>query len=559
MIEKFRILSLCFFMVCKLVFCQSQKTPDTLLQKSFDYLESQFKANAVEPNKALPYVETYLEKAKQEQLDSVILKGYFLYAYISDFETALAYCDSIIAYDTTENRLLSTAHDEKGYLYSANGKYKKALESYLEARKISKTNNNIQVLITSTYSIGVIKSLIGQKEEALEIYKEQLENFNDDALKTKFSNIYLENLFSLADSYTTNSKLDSATIYNKIGIQESLRMEELSYYPRFILGDGITRYTGGSYQRANDSLSKAIKLLQQIPDSSALAIGYYFKAKIQEQLGDLAATIELLKNAATLASKQSIQPDYLPIFESLYENYKKTDSIEKQLVYLEKFIAYNKKLESEFNGIDATLYTQYDIPELLDAKEAIITGLQEKDKISQRNIFLLSVFLTGFGILSFYYYRKRVIYKRRYDTLFQKEFESKQTYNAKSKVSKLAKIPSEVIEELLPKIEEFEKNKDFLDSSLTLNKMAKQLKSNSNYLSKTINHTKNKNFSSYISDLRINYMIEELKTNSKLLNYTIKAIASEAGFGNTESFTKAFYAKTHLYPSYFIKQLKKEQ
>ena len=36
------------------------------------------------------------------------------------------------------------------------------------------------------------------------------------------------------------------------------------------------------------------------------------------------------------------------------------------------------------------------------------------------------------------------------------------------------------------------------------------------------------------------------------------AIAQEVGFNNSESFSKAFYKKTGIYPSYFIKQLEKE-
>lgn len=546
-------------MLCYLVLGQVQNTSDTLAQKDFDYLESQFKSNLSDPDKAKLYLNTYLKKAKKIQHDSLVLRGYFFQAYLSDFDNAIAYYDSIIAYDTPLNKLLPFAHNEKGYLHYNNSNYKKSLKSYLQARSISKKTNNNQILISATYSIGLIKSLIGQKEEALGIYKEQFENFSSDTLKTKFPEGYLEGLFSLADSYITNSKLDSATIYNKLGIKESLRMEQPLYYPRFVLSEGINQYKKGVYKRANDSLSKAIDLLSQINDSSSLAIAYLFKAKTLEQSGFLASSIKFLKNADTLASKQSIQPDFSPIYESLYENYKKTDSVEKQLTYLEKFITYNKKLEKEFKGIDATLYTQYDVPELLEAKEEIIKDLQEKDKTNQRSILLLSVFLTGFGILSFYYYRKRVIYKKRYDKLFQKDIVSQSKFNQKQEMRKATKVPSEILEQLLPKIAEFENNNGFLNSSLTLNKMAKELGSNSNYLSKTINHSKAKNFSSYLSDLRVSYAIQELKTNPKLLNYTIKAIASEVGFGNTESFTKAFYAKTNLYPSYFIKQLKKEQ
>ncbi|WP_159025502.1 AraC family transcriptional regulator [Aquimarina sp. Aq78] len=41
--------------------------------------------------------------------------------------------------------------------------------------------------------------------------------------------------------------------------------------------------------------------------------------------------------------------------------------------------------------------------------------------------------------------------------------------------------------------------------------------------------------------------------------YTVQAIAQEIGFNNSEAFSKAFYKKTGIYPSYFIKKLEKQK
>ncbi|QTD36723.1 AraC family transcriptional regulator [Polaribacter batillariae] len=84
---------------------------------------------------------------------------------------------------------------------------------------------------------------------------------------------------------------------------------------------------------------------------------------------------------------------------------------------------------------------------------------------------------------------------------------------------------------------------------------AKDLNSNTNYLSKIINHYKGLSFSNYLNTLRINFIISELKVNSLYRKFTIKAIAEEAGFNNPESFSKAFYKITNVKPSFFMKQL----
>ena len=96
-------------------------------------------------------------------------------------------------------------------------------------------------------------------------------------------------------------------------------------------------------------------------------------------------------------------------------------------------------------------------------------------------------------------------------------------------------------------------------NNITLANLAIDFNTNSRYLSKIINVNKGKNFSTYISDLRIDYSIEKLKTNEKFRKLAIKGIAFEIGFNNTESFSKAFYRKTGIYPSYFIKEIEKQQ
>jgi AraC-like DNA-binding protein len=54
-------------------------------------------------------------------------------------------------------------------------------------------------------------------------------------------------------------------------------------------------------------------------------------------------------------------------------------------------------------------------------------------------------------------------------------------------------------------------------------------------------------------------VIEELKVNSKFRRYTIRAIANEIGFNTTEAFSKSFYKTTGIYPSFFMKQLEKQE
>ena len=113
-----------------------------------------------------------------------------------------------------------------------------------------------------------------------------------------------------------------------------------------------------------------------------------------------------------------------------------------------------------------------------------------------------------------------------------------------------------MVNEILIKLDDFESSKGFITKKYTLNSLSKELKTNSTYLSKVINITKGMNFSNYLNNLKIEYVLDKLTNDEQFRQvYNIKGIAKKCGFSNTQSFSTAFYKKTGLHPSYFIKQL----
>ena len=115
------------------------------------------------------------------------------------------------------------------------------------------------------------------------------------------------------------------------------------------------------------------------------------------------------------------------------------------------------------------------------------------------------------------------------------------------------------ITSILKKLDQFEEKKGFLQKDITLAILAKKCATNTKYLPKVINIHKDKSFVSYINNLRIDYILKELKENKILQKYTIKTISEEAGFNTAESFARAFKNKTGIRPSYYIRNLKKEE
>jgi AraC-like DNA-binding protein len=121
--------------------------------------------------------------------------------------------------------------------------------------------------------------------------------------------------------------------------------------------------------------------------------------------------------------------------------------------------------------------------------------------------------------------------------------------------SKNATISKEIIDQIIQKLKLFEKEKGYINSKISINSLADEFETNSKYLSKIINEFKEKSFVTYINDLRIDYIILVLKEDKKMRKYNLQAIAIECGFNSAESFSTAFFKKTGIKPSFFIKQL----
>jgi len=94
--------------------------------------------------------------------------------------------------------------------------------------------------------------------------------------------------------------------------------------------------------------------------------------------------------------------------------------------------------------------------------------------------------------------------------------------------------------------------KPYLDQELTIFKLAKDLNTNTKYLSYVINKEFGQNFINFINDYRIEEVKRKLQDeNSK--NLTIEALAQNAGFKSKSSFNAAFKKSTGHTPSSFIK------
>lgn len=119
-------------------------------------------------------------------------------------------------------------------------------------------------------------------------------------------------------------------------------------------------------------------------------------------------------------------------------------------------------------------------------------------------------------------------------------------------------IEDELVRRILKKITLMELDKKFLSNDFKLSHIAKQVNTNTTYLSQIINQHKGMTFSEYVNDLRISYILKELSENPKLRKYTIKTISEEIGYKSSSTFINAFKNRAKMTPSYYIQLLEKK-
>ncbi|CAC9975523.1 helix-turn-helix domain-containing protein [Flavobacterium panici] len=544
------------------IFSQQNNLQNINLKKlSFKELDEKIENSASDLNRKKVYIDVYYKKAKEFNDVFRIADAMYYKALIHRGKAIqLKYADSIISLTNNKSDYIypAKAYVLKANYFQINLNLNQALKYILIAEKLSQKRGNFeQNLIIKRY-IGLIKIELGRPEEALPLFVENLNYFKNKPNK-KIDVIFIK--WVLADIYIRLNKEDVALNY----INNELKTLPVTnpYYPYYIMYKGICLNLKNDFNQSKTYLEKAISLIKNTDDTSNLAICYYYKGEniFKSEKNIDKAMLYYEKVDSILVKTKQYSCDIKDNYIRLIEISKITNNDKKQLYYLNRLI----EIESYFKANNVILSNKisknYDTPNLLIEKENLIK------EIKNENIFhtIISILLMLGLVFSIYYLikvkNKNKLFEQRFNELMQAPLlensnNEEQIIQIKNnQEEKTIDLPIEMIKDILKKLSEFENKKGYLRLNLKQTDLAREFASNSSYLSKIINFYKEKNFSQYINDMRIDYAISRLKKDKKFRRYTIKAISEEVGFSNSESFAKAFYTKTGLQPSYFIKKI----
>lgn len=548
------------------------KIPDSIKDNSFLQLTKKYnKEFRKDSEKAEIYANSILLKGKKEKNYTKVADAYIMLHRLKNDDLALLYLDSTITIAKKFNNLSLLADSQmyKGNFYFLKGKYTQALPYYLNAREFSKKDSETYNIIN--FNIGLLKLELGNYKEAQNLFLDYSKYLEKEKQTKRLD--YVSCLYAIAYTYSKMSQIGASELYIKKGLNANNYVKDKENYCNLLLVSGINSFNQKKYKESLIKLEKVSALQKQKNfNDQNLALSEFYIGKIFYKNNNLKYLEKFKVVDSIIIKSKNITSELRDVYPILIEYHKKNNDKEKQLLYVEHLLSVDSLINNNKYNLSTEINKKYDTQNLINEKEALISDLSSRNL---RLYWLIGIVLFSlFVVIYFYVKNKNKVkrYKSKADFLLEKLSDLDRANQNKEtiispKIEELEKkkdnlkvtLNNDILNQIQIKLNAFENEKRFLDRKLNLEILSKELNTNRVYLSKVINELKGQNFSQYLNTLRINYIVNELKTNPYLQKYTITAIAEEAGFNNSESFTNAFKKITGTLPSYFLKALQEKE
>ncbi len=557
LIMKFKLPVLLILFLAKSLAAQKilNREADSLISKTYAYLDDKIYESKNDSVKASPYLYAYLNKAKKEKNYKETVNAYQNMLHQSPMNLRLKYADSMVqtAVKSRSNELIGSAELSKGIVYYSQKNYVKAYDYYIKANEnISKTENDYLIFKTK-YHIAQIKLYLGFYDEAISLFNGCIGYFKKNQARP-----YLNSLHSLAVCYSKIGDYSKCSQTNALGIQECERLKIPEMELFFKHSEGINQHFLSNYYTSIELLHEVMPQLNSVTEFANEAVANFYIGKNYWKMQRPAKAIPYFKKVENaFIEKGYIRPDLREVFELMIKYYKKENNLKSQLYYIDQLLKADSVLTDTNKYLMGKIHKEYDTKEIMLEKEKI-----QKQLIMQKyyDVILIGIVVILFSAVllgTFNHFEIKKRNKLKYNALLEK-IEKKKVQKNTPERFQISDISEDAVQSILRQLEKFEKDRKFLDKDLTLGSLTAAFNSNSKYLSKVIYSFREKGFVDYINDLKIDYLIDLLRNSSLHRNYTISSLGEEAGFSSTPRFTNAFQSKTGISVTYFIKQLKKE-
>ena len=291
-----------------------------------------------------------------------------------DPSRSLLYSDKLFLLAKSQNstRDIIKALQLKGNALGKKGDLSQALEVYLQGVDLAKEINDTKSLGGFYTSIAGVYSILDNKSNTIIYYKKAIEVLKNIENKWYYA-IAIENL---GDEYNlTMAQPDSALYY----FEESGKLwEKLNNKQGLAINLGNKGLAYAQLQRTEEAefnITKAITLLEEIGDYSAISVYLTFMSDIYLEKGDYEAALSYADNSLTIAKKYGLKDQIADAYLKLSELNEYDGDNESSLGFYKDYIIYRDSVKNI-----SVVQEIAKIRSESDEKELALLGEKERNK-----------------------------------------------------------------------------------------------------------------------------------------------------------------------------------
>jgi len=311
------------------------------------------------------------------------------------------------------------------------------------------------------------------------------------------------------------------------------------------------------YDEAIPYFRTGIEIMYRLKDYYFVSGSAVTLAEIYLIKNDLAAAKEMLDLTAQCIDNCPYRKRFHLYYPVLSRYYEAKGEMKQALAYKDSSLWAQEQYNQEYNALQLVRSEQRAHRMEQQIKTEELKAVELRNQNYRKIIGIVTVSLLAVLCLLLYsirLYRKK---KSAYKELIRKAQAWAETpISISPATSPQPLITDDQITGLTEKIENLmEKDKIYLDATLTLDMLADKLKVNRVYLSQAFNYGIGKKFNDYINEYRVQESIRILSMDASR-QYSIETIASMSGFNDRKTFYRVFKKITGLSPTEYWKGIK---
>jgi|GEM_PF-1654624 len=560
LVKEFK-LTLCF-LLSSVVFCWAQNK-DTYSEDLSNLSYNELYDIMVSDVDSLYFEKVfniYAEKARKNKDTLELAQAYRLKAYNLNLTTGIKYVDSsmVIAEsirvieELDFDEFMAYAHYTKGALLYDNDNNYLAADEYIKCYNLARRSNNHDLSIIVLIFIADIKAVFGQEDEAILLQRKTRDYLDLNKINIEeFENLELFWAEQMSRSFLFAMELDSANKYIRKGLDLSKNYNDKNFLNQFKTQSAKLDFYLNNFRRAKDTLERYNKKSNNLQSADDL----FYLGMIEGELGNQDRKRDYFLTIDSLLRQRNypLRDNCSEIYQFLLKEAVNDGNTALADHYLNRVVYYDSLLLTTQKNLREITLRKFDLPMQEEEKEMLGNIISSKSKWLTWLYVMCGCMLIG--LTAYFIKYKRT--KNRLARLMGGSLTLEKPYALKETKDQL---DEETVAKVLQKLQIWEQKRGFLENSLTQQSLAKELNTNSSYLSKVINVHKSKNFASYLKDIRITYAINHLKENPEIVKTkSMIQIAEMYGFNSISVFTKCFKDKTGVTPGVFFKRILDDQ